>query len=178
MTTHNLIGQFCLVSVAVSLTLLPLGSYDLAIATPVPHQTKELLIARGNRPKLQKPGGVDGNLTGGILLPGDATITDADGSFTARLTNNKGFQVLVRDPKKGRRDGDGIERVKFQIFDETAGTNYEHTEMQAGYCPFGGGKPKCNASQLVNGHTYRVLIEVKPRDAARQGASWNFKLQT
>jgi hypothetical protein len=179
MSMQTPIYRFLTIGVAASLILLPLVNFDRAIATTDINKTKELL-ADGNRPKLQKPGGVDGDLTGGILLPGDATITEADGSFIARLTNSKDFQVLVRDPKKGKRDGDGIESVTFQIFDETAGINYKHTEMKAGYCPFGGGEPKCNASQLVNHHTYRILIEVKPRDPSplHPGASWNFKIQT
>jgi hypothetical protein len=177
MSMQTPIYRFFTIGVAASLILLPLVNFDRAIATTDINKTKELL-ADGNRPKLQKPGGVAGDLTGGILLPGDAIITEVDGSFIARLTNSKDFQVLVRDPKKGKRDGDGIESVAFQIFDETTGINYEHTERKAGYCPFGGGEPKCNESQLVNNHTYRILIEVKPRDREHKGASWNFKIQT
>jgi hypothetical protein len=177
MKKQTLIYRFCLVGVVASLILLPLGRFDRAIAITDTDRDKELL-ARGNRPRLQKPGGVDGDLKGGILLPEDSTIAEADGSFAAQFTNRKGFRVVVWDPNSGERDGDGIKSVTFHIFDETTGTNYDHTEMKAGYCPFGGGEPKCNASQLASNHTYRVLIEVQPRNSSRTGASWNFKIQT
>jgi hypothetical protein len=139
MRRQTFIYRFYLLGIAVSFIFLPMIELDDAIATTHTPGEAELL-ARHNRPKLQKPGGNNGNLEGGILLRRDSIISEeADGSFVARFTNRVNFQAQVWDPSVGTRDGDGIESVTFKILDEEAvDTNnivHEKIEKNPGYCP-------------------------------------------
>lgn len=56
--------------------------------------------------------------------------------------------------------------------------SFMRKEMNAGYCPFGGGEPKCNSGRLTNNRLYRIDINVNPKNPLRQGAYWTFKIQT
>jgi hypothetical protein len=181
MKKQTLAYWLCLGGVAVSLTLLPIVRFDSAIANTIDTNKDKVMLALQTRSKVEKPGGSDGDLKGGILLPESSIIqknSPDDGSFVAQFTKKIDFQVQAWDPEVGTRDGDGIESVTFRISDENGSLVHEKIEKKSGYCPFGGGEPKCNRGQLASKHKYRVQIEVQPKNTSRQGASWFFQIQT
>jgi hypothetical protein len=181
MKKQTLAYWLCLGGVAVSLTLLSIVRFDSAIANTIDTNKDKVMLALQARSKVEKPGGDEGDLKGGILLPESSIIqknSPDDGSFVAQFTKKIDFQVQVWDPKVGTGDGDGIESVTFRISDENGVLVHENIERKAGYCPFGGGEPKCNRGKLAKNHKYRVDITVTPKNTSRRGASWFFQIQT
>jgi hypothetical protein len=103
------------------------------------------------------------------------------------------FRVFARDERAGENDGDGIDYVRFTIFDET-GQVYQNTERNAAYCIFQGGEPNCNnwpanefgqytwgvGGPVVKPGTYQVFIEVVSNvaDPATESnvCNWNFDM--
>jgi hypothetical protein len=80
------------------------------------------------------------------------------------------FQALAWDPEVGTSDGDGINRVRFEIIGPSPSTNTRHTqsEYSAGYCTFGGNNPCNQMSQslwdsLPNG-TYTIRAQARAND--------------
>lgn len=106
---------FYLVGVIVNLTFSPIVESTSVIAATEISKDKELL-ARKNRLRLQTPTGDSGDLNGGILLSETSVISSEP--LVARFANRIDFQVQVCDSSVGTRDGDGIESVNFQIFDD------------------------------------------------------------
>jgi hypothetical protein len=177
MIAQPLMYRFCLVGAVCGFLLPPLLPLEMAISTPDLQQSKEL-IARGNRPKLAKPGGTFGDLAGGILIRGGTILAADDNGFVVKFNNKIDFQAQVWDPRVGTNDGDGIEQVEFEILDENGNSVHKRVEKRSGYCPFGGGEPRCNLGQLPKNHRYKVQIQSQPKNPAAAGAFWFFELQT
>lgn len=63
--------------------------------------------------------------------------------YTQQARGRLYIQVEAFDPKVGRRDGDGIDRVEFEIFNPNGQRVHQRTERTAKFCAFGGGEPNC-----------------------------------
>ncbi len=88
----------------------------------------------------------------------------------------------------GKKDGDGIASVSFQVLDDNGKEVYQRTERQAGFCIFGGGEPNCNPWTLdnitylwksggepVEAGEYKLFIVVSAL-SGEQG-NWNYDIQ-
>ncbi|RLT45269.1 MAG: hypothetical protein DWI57_01165 [Chloroflexi bacterium] len=93
--------------------------------------------------------GLNGALVADITLftgPSDNPV------FTNRLY----FRMFVWDPNRGNQDGDGIDHVEFEIFEQFGDFRTVHTQRENNhsYCSFGGGEPNCNVLALGPGATW------------------------
>jgi hypothetical protein len=158
-----------------------------AVAIPSP-----ILLARRNRNRAIPPVGEAHADWGTIRIPDGLSFDDVNCTDSVSckpiFTNFLAFQVLVRDPQAGNRNGAGIESVTFQIQDNNSGdTVYEQT-VKRGYCPFGGNN-NCkafvfarnnnqwqNGREIVNSE-YQTIITIKPKNSDSFKWFFNFKIQ-
>ena len=102
-----------------------------------------------------------------------------DRSFLVR--DELAFRVRANDRRVGNRDGDGIDFVTMEIFDENGRRVSARRENNAGYCAFGGGEPDCtiynfeendnrwpNGDRVRNGEEYRLRATVRGDDGRQQ----------
>lgn len=152
-----------------------------ATPTPIPATATPAPVVAGLPPN------VDNDIPGGACERTD--------NIKTRIEENPNFlyRVYARDDRAGENDGDGIELVRFTIFDQT-GEVYRREERTAGFCIFGGGEPICNnwaynqqglftwgsGGSVVSPGTYQVFIEVvsKEPDPATESnvCNWNFDM--
>ncbi|GAA6616602.1 hypothetical protein [Scytonema sp. NUACC26] len=146
------------------------------------------LIARRNRLRLTaaKPGGEINNVNGEILIP-EKFAVNPDASdpnpLIARFTQEIMFQVKAWDPKKGNRDGDGIEKMEISFTkDNQQEPIYNHTEKFSPYCFFEGASP-CGSlkkfwpnGQLIENGQYSANIQIYLKNSS-QPAQWFFRFE-
>ncbi|MEZ4866971.1 MAG: hypothetical protein R3C14_36955 [Caldilineaceae bacterium] len=97
-----------------------------------------------------------------------------DGNRSFLVRDELAFRVRANDRRVGNRDGDGIDFVTMEIFDENGRRVSNHRENNAGYCAFGGGEPDCNTynfedhdNRWPNGDPVRNGEEYRLRAVAR-----------
>ena len=90
----------------------------------------------------------------------------------------------------GAKDGDGIDSVRFEIFDESGQRVHDRTERNAKFCAFGGGEPDCtpwlfseHSNQWPSGqalasseHSYTLRVTVLAKNGATKRDQVTFKL--
>ena len=90
----------------------------------------------------------------------------------------------------GAKDGDGIDSVHFEIFDESGQRVHDRTERNAKFCAFGGGEPDCTLwlfsehdNQWPSGqalasseHSYTLRVTVLAKNGATKRDQVTFKL--
>jgi hypothetical protein len=99
----------------------------------------------------REPGGwnayfwIDADLGGGgesDLYAEIAQLGNAIDDFT--IAGAIVFQVVAYDRAVGTNDGDGIDYIDFEIFDDDGDRVHEEREENVHYCAFQGGEPDCN----------------------------------
>jgi hypothetical protein len=121
-----------------------------------------------------------------ISLPGFAPYEVSDPMvFRERMV----FQVEVFDRNVGTNDGDGIDHVRFTIFDDLGRQVHYRQENNAGYCVFGGGEPDCTVlnladagyrwpdGELIYPGNYSAVIDIKPTNGDAVQWFWSFSIQ-
>lgn len=119
-----------------------------AIPTPLPASPAPLQPAATQsptQPPAPRPPSPTPLALKSVPVEGDATRVKGEilypdlNPFSSELV----FQVKVRNPEAGGKDGAGIQAVDFSItlYGQEV---YSHTEKTPAYCAFGGGEPYCN----------------------------------
>ncbi|MCB9453324.1 MAG: PD40 domain-containing protein [Anaerolineaceae bacterium] len=70
------------------------------------------------------------------------TVPPTDGTTLATQDDTR-FQAVAYDPAVGTNDGDGIQRVEFEVYNPSGALIHSSSETQAAFCAFGGNVP-CN----------------------------------
>jgi len=119
---------------------LPIKTNPTPIPTPTatPYQVAYTPLPGG--------GGNDDELVSdGILV--DQAMIDDDATFWDQIY----FRLIVWSTDANtQQDGDGIQRVRFRIRNDNGDVVYDHTELTAPYCSFGG-ENGCNILELKSG---------------------------
>ncbi len=138
---------------SLALGFIPPTPTTAATATPTP--TPTTAVARVPTPPAEIGiGGGGGAGLNGALVADIAMFTGP--SDNPVFTNRLYFRMFVWDPNRGNQDGDGIDHVEFEIFEQFGDFRTVHTQRENNhsYCSFGGGEPNCNVLSLGPGATW------------------------
>jgi hypothetical protein len=100
--------------------------------------------------------------------------------FVGQVILNPDYLVrmkVYRNLPEFSKDGDGIKKVDFSIFDNNSSFSLTTTELNKAYCFFGGGDPNCNTwvledymykwskgGQVLKSGSYRLVVQVTATD--------------
>ncbi len=162
-----------------------------ATSTPTPAPT----ATRSPQPSVLQPQGViiqvnggDGDLVGEIFMNPTYMISAMEEDDTIVVGDRFYLELFVFDPRVGRWDGAGIDRVVFD-FSCPNGEAFRHIERTPRYCSFGGGEPNCSvlrlragdrfpgtSCEIVNDY-YSVNITAYPTNDRLEEGNWNFYIR-
>jgi hypothetical protein len=173
-------------------TLTPLPT---ATPTPLPTLPPSPTAIPTPQPSVLQPRGViiqvnggDGDLVGELFMNPSYMISALEEDDTIVVRDRFYLELFVFDPRVGRWDGAGIDRVEFE-FSCPNGEGFRHVERTPRYCSFGGGEPNCSVLRLRTGEMfpgtsceivndyYSVNITAYPVNDHLEEGNWNFNIR-